>query len=118
MGSEMCIRDRVEVISSRGRNGIDLENDLRWGVYVTFEAPSEYVERCFADYGLTTDASGKYSALWRPYHLIGLELGITVATAGCPKGNCSAAACCGTSCRPHTASIPRTRSSIGSGAGA
>jgi len=72
----------VEVISSRGRDGSDLTDDLRWGVYVTFAAPSDYVERCFADYGLVTDASGRYSALWRPYHLIGLELGISVAWAG------------------------------------
>ncbi len=72
----------VEVISSRRRDGVDLTDDLRWGVYVTFAAPSDYVERCFADYGLVTDPSGRYSALWRPYHLIGLELGISVAWAG------------------------------------
>ena len=28
------------------------------------------------------DESGIYSALWRPYHLIGLELGISIAYAG------------------------------------
>ena len=72
----------VEVISSRCRDGIDLADDLRWGVYVTFEAPSDYVARCFSDYGLVTDPGGRYSALWRPYHLIGLELGISVAWAG------------------------------------
>ena len=75
-------RGMVEVVSSRRRDGVDLTDDLRWGVYVTFAAPSDYVERCFADYGLVTDASGRYSALWRPYHLIGLELGISVAWAG------------------------------------
>ncbi len=72
---------QVEVVSCRQRDGVEVENDLRWGVYVTFVAPSDYVERCFADYGLITDASGRYSALWRPYHLIGLELGVSVATA-------------------------------------
>ena len=75
-------KGQVEVVSSRDRHGRDLDGDLRWGVYVTFEAPSDYVERCFADYGLITDASGRYTALWRPYHLIGLELGISVAYAG------------------------------------
>lgn len=75
-------RGMVEVVSSRGRDGVDLADDLRWGVYVTFAAPSDYVERCFADYGLVTDPGGRYSALWRPYHLIGLELGISVAWAG------------------------------------
>ncbi len=56
--------------------------DLRWGVYVTFAAPTEYVRRCFAEYGLKTDASGWYSAMYKPYHLIGLELGISVASVG------------------------------------
>lgn len=72
----------VEVVSSRTREGIDIPSDLRWGVYVTFEAPTEYVKRCFSDYGLLTSQNGDYSALWRPYHLIGLELGISVAWAG------------------------------------
>jgi len=76
---------QVEVISSRRVSGEDVENDLRWGVYVTFKAPSDYVERCFSDYGLLTDDSGKYTALWRPYHLIGLELGVSVAYAGLLK---------------------------------
>lgn len=74
-------KGRVEVVSSRARDGKDLADDLRWGVYVTFEAASDYVERCFADYGLITDPSGRYTALWRPYHLIGLELGVSVASA-------------------------------------
>jgi len=52
------------------------------GVYVVFEAPSDYVIRCFAEYGLMTDPSGRYAALYKPYHLIGLELGISVASAG------------------------------------
>lgn len=75
-------KGQVEVVSSRGRDGVDIENHLRWGVYVTFEAPSDYVKRCFGEYGVTTDASGRYTALWRPYHLIGLELGISVAYVG------------------------------------
>ncbi|MFQ5765683.1 MAG: NAD(P)H-dependent oxidoreductase, partial [Rhodospirillales bacterium] len=88
-GGTLHHKGQVEVVSSRARNGQDLENDLRWGVYVTFEAPSDYVERCFSDYGLITDPSGRYSALWRPYHLIGLELGVSVAHAallGLPTG--------------------------------
>ena len=78
-------KGQVEVISSRERSGEDLENDLRWGVYVVFEAPTEYVRRCFSDYGMITDAGGGYSALWRPYHLIGLELGVSVAYAALLK---------------------------------
>ncbi len=80
-GGTLHHKGQVEVVSSRGRDGNDLENSLRWGVYVTFEAPSDYVKNCFSDYGLITDPSGTYSALWRPYHLIGLELGVSVAYA-------------------------------------
>ena len=70
----------VEVISSLERDGAPVTGDLRWGVYVTFAAPGDYAQRCFAEYGLKTDASDRYAALYRPYHLIGLELGISIAS--------------------------------------
>ena len=70
----------VEVVSSIERDGRPVFRDLRWGVYVTFEAPSDYVRKCFAEYGLKTDTTGRYSAMYKPYHLIGLELGISVAS--------------------------------------
>lgn len=70
----------VEVVSSLYRDSRPVEDDLRWGVYVTFEAGSPYVRDCFSQYGLATDATGRYAALYRPYHLIGLELGISVAS--------------------------------------
>ena len=70
----------VEVIASGDRDGNELERNLRWGVYVTFEARSDYAAACFAEYGLQIDASGRYAALYRPYHLIGLELGISIAS--------------------------------------
>jgi len=70
----------VEVVASEKRDGTPVEGDLRWGVYVVFKAPTAYVKRCFAEYGLQTDATGEYSALYRPSHLIGLELGISVAS--------------------------------------
>jgi predicted homoserine dehydrogenase-like protein len=72
----------VEVIASETRDGTPVEGGLRWGVYVVFKAPSDYVKRCFSEYGLATDSSGQYAALYRPYHLIGLELGISVASVG------------------------------------
>ena len=70
----------VEVVSSLARDGSALDRDLRWGVYAVFSAASDYVARCFAEYGLRTDASGRYAAMYKPYHLIGLELGISVAS--------------------------------------
>ena len=70
----------VEVVSSLERDGRPVFRDLRWGVYVVFEAPDDYVRRCFREYGLQTDSTGRYAALYKPYHLIGLELGISVAS--------------------------------------
>jgi len=65
---------QVEVISSIDLEKKDIENDLRWGVYIVLKAKNEYVKNCFKDYGMVTDTSGNYSAIWRPYHYIGLEL--------------------------------------------
>jgi predicted homoserine dehydrogenase-like protein len=70
----------VEVVSSLNRDGSPLPGDLRWGVYVTFRASSEYVQQCFGEYGVLRDRSGRYAALYRPSHFIGLELGISVAS--------------------------------------
>jgi predicted homoserine dehydrogenase-like protein len=72
----------VEVVSSVERDGTPIADDLRWGVYVTFAAGSDFVARCFRDYGLATDASGEYAALYRPFHLIGLEASVSVLAAG------------------------------------
>lgn len=76
----------VEVVSSLHRDGSQVARDLRWGVYVVFEAGADdaraaYTRNCFREYGMATDKSGRYCALYRPYHMIGLELGISVASA-------------------------------------
>jgi predicted homoserine dehydrogenase-like protein len=81
-GGVLHHRGQVEVISSLKRDGSPVARDLRWGVYIVFAGGSEYVERCFREYGLVTDASGQYTALYKPFHLIGLELGISVASVG------------------------------------
>ncbi len=80
-GGALARKGTVEVVSSLERDGSEIADDLRWGVYVTFEAPDDYVRRCFDEYGLATDESGAYAAMYKPYHLIGLELGISVASA-------------------------------------
>ena len=84
----------VEVVSDLERDGRHVHGDLRQGVYVTFRAPTDYAAACFAQYGVTTDPSGEVAALWRPVHLIGLELGISIASAalrgeptGAPAGH-------------------------------
>jgi predicted homoserine dehydrogenase-like protein len=75
-------RGQVEVVSSLERDGRPVFRDLRWGVYVTLAGASDYVRRCFREYGLVTDPSGEYTAMYKPFHLIGLELGISVASVG------------------------------------
>jgi predicted homoserine dehydrogenase-like protein len=71
----------VEVVSCLERDGRPVFRDLRWGVYVVLKAPNEYARTCLKEYGLKTDASGWYAAMYKPYHLIGLELGISVLSA-------------------------------------
>jgi predicted homoserine dehydrogenase-like protein len=71
----------VEVVSSLERDGRPVFRDLRWGVYVVLKAPNPYAAACFRQYGLKTDASGLYAAMYKPYHLIGLELSISVLNA-------------------------------------
>jgi predicted homoserine dehydrogenase-like protein len=75
----------VEVVSSLERDGRPVFRDLRWGVYVVLEAPSAYAADCFKQYGLKTDTSGRYAAMYKPFHLIGLELNISVLSAALRK---------------------------------
>ncbi|WP_407178347.1 NAD(P)H-dependent oxidoreductase [Bradyrhizobium sp. STM 3562] len=75
----------VEVVSSLERDGRPVFRDLRWGVYVVLEAPNDYAADCFKQYGLKTDESGRYAAMYKPYHLIGLELNISVLSAALRK---------------------------------
>jgi predicted homoserine dehydrogenase-like protein len=79
-GGILAQKGVVEVISSLNRDGTPVPDDLRWGVYAVFEGETDYARRCFSEYGVATDASGRYAALWRPYHFIGLELGVSVAS--------------------------------------
>ncbi|TLU70990.1 NAD(P)H-dependent oxidoreductase [Lichenicoccus roseus] len=81
-GGILAGRGTVEVVSSLERDGRPVFRDLRWGVYVVIEAPNEYVRDCFSQYGLRTDPGGRFAAMYRPYHLIGLELGTSVASIG------------------------------------
>ncbi|MEO5324021.1 flagellar biosynthesis protein FlgA [Mesorhizobium sp. CC13] len=70
---------RVEVVSSVLDDGSEVADHLRWGVFTVFEAPSDYVARCFGEYGISTDVSGRFGCTYKPFHFIGLELGISVA---------------------------------------
>ncbi len=79
-GGVLAARGQVEVVSCIERDGRAVVGDLRWGVYAVLEGETDYIRRCFAEYGVHTDPSGHYAALWRPYHFIGLELGVSVAS--------------------------------------
>lgn len=80
-GGRIRQKGTVEVIACNETDGRPVFRDLRWGVYVTFEAPNDYARRCLWEYGLKVDSTGKYASMYKPYHLIGLELGMSVANA-------------------------------------
>ncbi|MDR6905159.1 putative homoserine dehydrogenase-like protein [Agromyces sp. 3263] len=80
-GGSLTRRGTVEIASSMYRDGREVPDNLRWGVYVTFEATTDYAVQCFKEYGVHTDETGRYGSLYRPYHMIGLELGVSIASA-------------------------------------
>ncbi len=75
----------TEVTSSVYRDGRDVPHHLALGTYVVIEGETEYARRCFKEYAMLPDRSGRYAALYRPIHMIGLELGISVASAALRK---------------------------------
>jgi predicted homoserine dehydrogenase-like protein len=92
-GGVLHHKGQVEVVSSLRRDGAEIPYDIRFGVFVVFEAESEYIQRCFMEYGVKTDPSGRYACMYKRWHLIGLEVGISVASVGlrgeptgCPTG--------------------------------
>jgi predicted homoserine dehydrogenase-like protein len=93
IGGQLDGDGMVEVVSSLERDGRPVFRDLRWGVYVVLKAPNDYAAACFKQYGLPTDSTGRYAAMYKPFHLIGLELSISVlsvALRGEPTGSCRA----------------------------
>jgi predicted homoserine dehydrogenase-like protein len=83
----------TEVTSSVYRDGTDVERSLVMGTYVVIESDSAYTEECFREYSMLPDSSGKYAALYRPTHMIGLELGLSVASAALRKEPTGAPVC-------------------------
>ena len=81
VGGQLHHKGQVEVVSSVERDGRPVERDLRWGVYVVIEAPNDYTAACFRQYGMNTDETGRYSAMYKPFHLIGLELNVSILSA-------------------------------------
>jgi predicted homoserine dehydrogenase-like protein len=81
-GGVLHHKGQVEVISSLQRDETPIPYDIRFGVWVVFEGESEYIRRCFSEYGVKTDPSGRYACMYKRWHLIGLEVGISVASVG------------------------------------
>jgi predicted homoserine dehydrogenase-like protein len=73
-------RGMVEVISSLETDGRVIPYDIRMGVWVTVEAETDYIKNCFEEYKAHTDPSGRYFTLYKRWHLIGLEVGMSVAS--------------------------------------
>ena len=92
-GGHLHHKGQVEVISSLEADGRVIPYDIRFGVFVVFEGETQYIRNCFKEYMVRTDSSGRYACLYKRWHLIGLEVGISVASVGlraeatgCPTG--------------------------------
>jgi predicted homoserine dehydrogenase-like protein len=83
----------VEVISSLEANGRKIPYDIRMGVWVTVEAETDYIKNCFEEYNAHTDPSGRYFTLYKRWHLIGLEVGMSVASVAL-RGEATGVATC------------------------
>ncbi len=81
-GGVLHHKGQVEVVSSLREDSTPIPYDIRFGVFVVFEGETEYIQRCFSEYGVKTDPSGRYACLYKRWHLIGLEVGISVASVG------------------------------------
>lgn len=80
-GGRLARAGLVDIASSLEPDGREVVGHIRFGVFVTFRAPTEYVRDCFRQYGMSTDPSGWYASMWRPFHLIGLETSVSVLSA-------------------------------------
>lgn len=83
----------TEVTSSVYRDGTDVPHHLAMGTYVVIESDSDYARQCFAEYRMLPDTSGRYASLYRPTHMIGLELGVSVASVALRKEPTGSAEC-------------------------
>jgi predicted homoserine dehydrogenase-like protein len=81
-GGSLDHKGMVEVASSLHPDGTPVPYDIRQGVWVVFEGDTEYLRNCFQEYTVKTDTTGRYSSLYKRWHLIGLELPVSVASVG------------------------------------
>jgi predicted homoserine dehydrogenase-like protein len=79
-GGTLTRSGTTEIVSSLHRDRTPVQNHLQIGTYVVVRAASDYVRHCFKDYSFLPDSSCEFSAMYRPTHMIGLELSISVAS--------------------------------------
>jgi len=84
-GGKLAITGTTEVVSSLNRDGSPVENHLQMGTYVVIKAGHDYVRHCAEEYNMLPDENFEHIAMYRPTHMIGLELGISVASAALRK---------------------------------
>ncbi|MEP2436113.1 MAG: flagellar biosynthesis protein FlgA, partial [Roseibium sp.] len=80
-GGTLSRSGTTEVTSSLYRDGTDVPHHLAMGTYVVIEGETDYARQCFTEYHMLEDDSGQFAALYRPTHMIGMELGVSVASA-------------------------------------
>lgn len=80
-GGVLAHNGSVDVMSSVTRDGEWIDHNTQEGVFVVVEATNDYVSGCFTEYPWHPDSTGRYAALYRPYHYVGLELGVSIANA-------------------------------------
>jgi predicted homoserine dehydrogenase-like protein len=106
----------TEVVSSLYRDGTDVPHHLAMGTYVVVESESPYAAQCFVEYNCLQDKSGRYAALYRPTHMIGLELGVSIASVAL-RGEPTGAPVCFNSDVVATAKRPLRKGEILDGEG-
>jgi predicted homoserine dehydrogenase-like protein len=70
----------VEVANSLESEGREIGYDIRMGVWVVVKAADAYQRACFREYKTATDDTGDHTLAYKRWHLIGLELGLSVAS--------------------------------------
>ncbi|MBT7977884.1 MAG: flagellar biosynthesis protein FlgA [Rhodospirillaceae bacterium] len=89
-GGSLSRSGTTEVVSSLYRDGSNVPHNLAMGTFVVIEGESDYARQCFREYHMLADGSGHFAALYRPTHMIGLELGVSIASValrGEPTGS-------------------------------
>ena len=83
----------TEVVSSVDRDGKDVPHHLAMGTYVVVESESAYAGQCFVEYNCCRTRAAATPRSTGPTHMIGLELGISVASVALRREPTGAPVC-------------------------